>query len=109
MFRSLTNKLDLINMHGNPICHAFGCRKQKHLKAVFGGSFCNQHEKELRAIRDIITYYSTIDNSRKPPFVLAREIQLLEQEAAFRKRLIPGHMNYINLLYSILSFRYSQN
>lgn len=86
-----TSKLDRVNQHGAPLCHAFGCRKHKRLRQAFRGWFCYQHFKELEAIRAKILQCKA---NRPDP----QEVAWREEEVRLRKWLDGGHMEFLSEL-----------
>lgn len=83
-----TNKLDLVNKNGAPICHHFGCRKHTKLIYANNGLFCQKHYIELQYLRDNIKHANDKNT----------EVYFREEEMLFRKRFDSGHVYYINKL-----------
>lgn len=80
-----TNKLDLFNKNGVPLCHAFGCRRHVRLVQCFGEIFCKKHARELEEIRQFKTKEVGISD----------EIAARTKEMLFRKTFDANHVYYL--------------
>lgn len=88
-----THKLDLFNINGAPLCHAFGCRKHKKLIKYRNGLFCLKHTQQLDQIRSCLSYYKSLEH--KTSEEIQGEIYFRDMELMFRKIMCPKHMRYI--------------
>lgn len=84
----MSSKIQLYNRNGDPICHAYGCRKHKNLIKKYQGIFCDKHIKELTKIR----------NKIKTSKCLADKIIYRNDEMLFRKIFDENHVMYIRKL-----------
>lgn len=90
--RFSTKQLDCVNKNGDPLCHAFGCRKHTRLIHIYGGLFCPNHVIELSKIR------GKINQCKHGDVCSDTEVEHRTHEQLFRKQMCAGHMRYISQL-----------
>ena len=89
---SLTQSWDVVPKRPSPrSCHACGCRETMHLRPVYQGLFCQEHELQLTAIRMHLS-------DAKQEEDIQMEWQWRQEEIIFRKTQDANHMHYQYLI-----------
>lgn len=83
----IPGKFSLYNKHGNRMCDAYGCRKNKRLVVQCHGLFCFIHAKEINTIRSQIHHENTWN-----------EFYARLEELRFRKTFHFPHAEYAAFL-----------